>query len=138
MFKIFKPKSCDKIKYKNESEALRTAEQKLKFSQQQYRKWYENARKNVMINNQYSSIYSATVQYDTITASAITADETIIIKGKLEVNHRDILKELDEMRDALLLLKRDVDMEAKYPRLRELKDQYEHALEVYKTYERLK
>jgi hypothetical protein len=55
-----------------------------------------------------------------------------------QVQSRDILKELDEMRDALLLLKRHVDMEAKYPRLRELKDQYEAALEQYKTFERLK
>ena len=51
---------------------------------------------------------------------------------------RDILKELDEMRDALLLLKRDLDMEAKYPRLKELKDEYEAALEKYKTFETIK
>ena len=56
----------------------------------------------------------------------------------LEVNGRDVMKELDEMRDALLLLKRDVDMEAKYPKLRELKDEYERALEKYKTFEALK
>ncbi len=56
----------------------------------------------------------------------------------LIVNGRDIVKELDEMRDVLLLLKRDVDMEAKYPRLKELKDEYEQALEKYKTFEALK
>jgi hypothetical protein len=60
------------------------------------------------------------------------------IDGKLEVQGRDVLKELDEMRDALLLLKRDVDMEAKYPKLRELKDAYETQLEKYKTFEALK
>lgn len=60
------------------------------------------------------------------------------VKTALEVNGRDILKELDEMRDALLLLKRDVDMETKYPRLKELKDQYEQELEKYKTFEALK
>lgn len=54
------------------------------------------------------------------------------------VNDRDILQELDEMRDALLLLKRDTDMEAKYPRLKELKDRYEAELEKYKTYDRIK
>ena len=42
------------------------------------------------------------------------------------------------MRDALLLLKRDLDMEAKYPRLKELKDEYEAALEKYKTFETIK
>lgn len=56
----------------------------------------------------------------------------------LIVNGRDVMKELDEMHDSLLLLKRDVDMEAKYPRLRELKDEYERALEKYKTFDTLK
>ena len=56
----------------------------------------------------------------------------------LVVNGRDVMKELDEIRDALLLLKRDVDMETKYPRLRELKDEYERALEKYKTFEAIK
>lgn len=48
------------------------------------------------------------------------------------------MKELDEMRDALLLLKRDVDMESKYPRLKELKDEYERELAKYKTFDILK
>ena len=56
----------------------------------------------------------------------------------LEVNGRDVMKELDEMRDALLLLKRNVDMEAKYPKLKELKEAYEAQLEKYKTFEALK
>ena len=56
----------------------------------------------------------------------------------LIVNGRDVMKELDEMRDSLLLLKRDMDMEAKYPRLKELKDEYERALEKYKTFDTLK
>jgi hypothetical protein len=56
----------------------------------------------------------------------------------LVVNGRDVMKEIDEMRDALLLLKRDVDMEAKYPKLRELKDAYERQLEKYKIFEALK
>ena len=56
----------------------------------------------------------------------------------LLVNGRDVMKEIDEMRDALLLLKRDVDMEAKYPKLQKLKDAYEAQLEKYKTWEALK
>ena len=74
---------------------------------------------------------------DTITKSDIYHG-SLRVNGTLEVEDRDILKELDEMRDALLLLKRDVDMEAKYPRLRELKDEYERALEKYKTFEAIK
>jgi hypothetical protein len=77
----------------------------------------------------------------------ITSDSLITMNGKtrkvqvtagLEVNGRDVLKELDEMRDALLLLKREIDMEARYPRLKEIKDMYDQELEKYKTFERLK
>lgn len=97
--------------------------------------------------------YSSTIHSSIISnASAITAvtpagnsilningnTNKVEVKTALEVNGRDILKELDEMRDALLLLKRDIDMEAKYPRLKELKDQYEAELEKYRTFERLK
>ena len=76
------------------------------------------------------------------------ADSAIIIDGgpggsmkvdvPLLVNGRDVMKEIDEMRDAMLLLRRDVDMEAKYPKLRELKDAYEYQLEKYKTFDTLK
>ena len=81
-------------------------------------------------------------------SSTSIADAKITIDGgengsmrvdvPLVVNGRDVMKELDEMRDALLLLKRDVDMESKYPRLKELKDAYEAQLEKYKTWEALK
>ena len=90
--------------------------------------------------------------YNNITSGAISstslADAKITIDGgvngsmrvdvPLIVNGRDVMKELDEMRDALLLLKRDVDMESKYPRLKEIKDEYEAALAKYKTFEAIK
>jgi len=76
-----------------------------------------------------------TSSYDPV---IFTQDATLKVDGTLEVNGRDVMKELDEMRDALLLLKRDVDMEAKYPKLRKLKDAYEAQLEKYKTFEALK
>ena len=56
----------------------------------------------------------------------------------LLVDGRDVMKELDEMRDSLLLLKRDVDMESKYPKLKEIKDEYEAALAKYTTFDTLK
>ena len=74
----------------------------------------------------------------TIAESTFPVEHTLTVDGRAIVQGRDILKELDEMRDALLLLKRDVDMEAKYPKLRELKDAYEAELEKYKTWEALK
>ena len=73
-----------------------------------------------------------------INESTFPVEHTLTVEGRAIIQSRDVLKELDEMRDALLLLKRDVDMEAKYPKLRELKDAYEAQLEKYKTFEALK
>ena len=79
-----------------------------------------------------ASKWNYTYAPNDITIREDTVNPTLIVDG------RDIMKELDEMRDALLLLKRDVDMEAKYPKLKELKDAYEAQLEKYKTFEALK
>ncbi len=87
-------------------------------------------------------INSPTITTSNLSSSAITIDGGINgsmrVDVPLIVNGRDVMKELDEMRDVLLLLKRDVDMEAKYPKLKELKDQYEAALAKYKTFDTLK
>ena len=97
-----------------------------------------------------NGIGSSTVNSGQITTSSITginsniwtddvsANASIKCDGTLEVQGRDVLSELDEMRDALMLIKRDVDMEAKYPKLKELKDAYEAQLEKYKTFDTLK
>ena len=79
-----------------------------------------------------------TISDNTTTAPLTVSNNVTTISTPLEVNGRDVMKEIDEMRDALLLLKRDVDMEARYPKLRELKDAYEQQLEKYKTFEALK
>ena len=90
----------------------------------------------------FNNITSGSISSTSIADAKIRIDGgengTMQVDVPLVVNGRDILKELDEMRDALLLLKRDVDMEAKYPKLRELKDAYEAQLEKYKTFEALK
>jgi hypothetical protein len=98
--------------------------------------------------DQYTPIFNSTQNYtpnnytypsgNINIADHLSTDASMHIDGKLEVQGRDVMKELDEMRDAMLLLKRDVDMEAKYPKLRELKDAYEAQLEKYKTFEALK
>jgi ATP-dependent 26S proteasome regulatory subunit len=87
-------------------------------------------------------INSPTITSTSLGSSAITIDGSINgsmrVDVPLIVSGRDVMKELDEMRDVLLLLRRDVDMEAKYPRLKELKDEYEAALAKYKTFDTLK
>jgi hypothetical protein len=65
-------------------------------------------------------------------AKAMLVDIPLVVQG------RDVMKELDELRDAMLLLKRHVDMEAKYPKLKELKDAYEAQLAKYTTFDILK
>jgi len=73
-----------------------------------------------------------TYEIDIAQAKTMQIDMPLVVRG------RDVMKELDEMRDALLLIKRDVDMEAKYPKLKEIKDEYEAALAKYTTFDTLK
>ena len=105
-------------------------------------KWKKDIRARMNINSKITAVNSQlTYAYPTSIENITIADDTakkVTIDGTIEVQGRDILKELDEMRDALLLLKRDVNMEEKYPKLRELKDAYESQLEKYKTFEALK
>ena len=100
---------------------------------------YTNYTTNAPI---FNNISSGSISSTSIADSKITIDGgengSMRVDVPLVVNGRDVMKEIDEMRDALLLLKRDVDMEAKYPRLKELKDEYERALEKYKTFDTLK
>ena len=90
----------------------------------------------------YNNIASGSISSTSIADAKIRIDggENGIMRVNvpLEVNCRDVMKELDEMRDVMLLLKRDVDMEAKYPRLKEIKDEYEAALAKYTTFDTLK
>ena len=79
------------------------------------------------------------VAYDIVSAEVeIAQAKTMQIDMPLVVQGRDVMKELDEMRDVLMLLNRDVDMEAKYPKLKEIKDEYEAQLAKYTTFDILK
>ena len=118
-------------------------------------KWSKELK--TMSNNGYTyeSVYNGSIGTSpggiagsTVSTTTRLGDSKVTIDGgengsmrvdvPLLVDGRDVMKELDEMRDALLLLKRDVDMESKYPKLKEIKDVYEAQLEKYKTWEALK
>jgi hypothetical protein len=127
-------------------------------------KWSKELKQKMNSNN--TPIFNSTQNYNpnnyTYASGSITttntgigaisstsiADAKITIDGgengsmrvdvPLLVNGRDVMKEIDEMRDALLLLKRDVDMESKYPKLKKIKDEYEAALSKYKTFDAIK
>lgn len=77
-------------------------------------------------NNTWTSIDTST---KVSTPVLTTHDTAVSIDGTLQVNGRDITKELDEMREALLLLKRDVNLEEKYP---ELKEAYDNYMDLYR------
>lgn len=101
-----------------------------------------NPLANSVLVNGASGISYSNVIGSSITKSAITIDGgvngSMRVDVPLLVNGRDVMQELDDMRDALMLLKRDVNMETKYPKLKELKDAYQAQLEKYKTFEALK
>jgi|SRR6056300_578345 hypothetical protein len=85
--------------------------------------------------NQYTPIVNSTQNCnpnppgDWMITDHFTNDHALKVEGTLEVNGRDVMREIDEMRDALLLLKRDVDMEAKYPELKQAYDEYRKILD---------
>jgi hypothetical protein len=81
--------------------------------------------------------YTITPAISTVDSGYVTTSR-ITVDGTFELQGRDVLSELDEMRDVLMLLKRDVDMEAKYPKLKELKDEYAKQLAKYATFDAIK
>ena len=89
------------------------------------------------VNSGYVTTSSITGSHSKI-FDDVSAKAAIKCDGTLEVQGRDVLAELDEMRDALMLIKRDVDMEAKYPKLKELKDEYAKQLAKYATFDTIK
>ena len=90
------------------------------------------------VDSGYVTTSSITGLNSNIWTDDVSAKASIKCDGTLEVQGRDVLAELDEMRDALMLIKRDVDMEAKYPKLKELKDEYAKQLAKYATFDTIK
>ena len=102
-------------------------------------KWQKELRQSMNTKNTYHVGSNSTyISSNTITTTSL-ADAKIRIDGgengtmqvdvPLIVNGRDVMKELDEMREAMLLLKRDVNLEEKYP---ELKEAYDNYMELYR------
>ena len=99
----------------------------------------------VSIQQKMTTVNSGTITSSTNYGNITIVDDVNIAQAKamqvdipLVVQCRDVMKELDELRDSMLLLKRHVDMEAKYPRLKEIKDEYEAQLAKYTTFDILK
>ena len=68
----------------------------------------------------------------------IEKDATLDVKGNLVINGRDLEERLRTIEKVLAIPERDVILESKHPKLKELYDEYITALEKYKTWERIK
>jgi pyruvate carboxylase len=63
---------------------------------------------------------------------------TLEVKGTVVINGIDLEERLKTIEKVLQIPERDVIMEAKYPKLADLYQQYMHELERYKTWDRIK
>ena len=63
---------------------------------------------------------------------------TLDVKGNVVINGVDLEERLSTIETLLFIPTRDVKLEAMYPKLKEIYQQYMNELEKYKTFERLK
>ena len=65
-------------------------------------------------------------------------EATVQIIGKIKWNGEDLQERLERIESLLHIPTRDVIIEEKYQKLKQIWDQYKTALEEYKTWQRLK
>lgn len=68
----------------------------------------------------------------------INKNATLDVKGTVRINGMDLEERLKTIERVLCIPERDVILEQKHPKLKQLYDDYINALEKYKTFERLK
>ena len=67
-----------------------------------------------------------------------TNPPTIEVKGNMVINGRDLEERLETIEKVLQIPERDVILEKKHPKLKELYDAYINALGKYRTFEAIK
>jgi len=60
------------------------------------------------------------------------------VKGRIVLNGQDLDERLKTIEKVLTIPERDVKLEAKHPRLKEMYDEYINALGKYRTFEAIK
>jgi hypothetical protein len=75
---------------------------------------------------------------DTVMTVKQTNPPTLEVKGNMVINGRDLEERLSTIEKVLQIPERDVILEAKHPKLKELYDAYIHALGKYRTWEAIK
>ena len=76
--------------------------------------------------------------YDAVVKINQTSPPTIEVKGNMVINGRDLEERLNTIEKVLNIPERDVILEHKHPKLKELYDAYINALGKYRTFEAIK
>jgi hypothetical protein len=76
--------------------------------------------------------------YDTVMKISQTNPPELEVKGRMVLNGQDLEERLNTIEKVLQIPERDVKLEAKHPKLKELYDTYIHALGKYRTWDAIK
>ena len=76
--------------------------------------------------------------YEVVMTVNQTKPTTLEVKGNMVINGRDLEERLDTIEKVLQIPERDVKLETKHPKLKELYDAYMHALGKYRTWNAIK
>ena len=97
-----------------------------------------NTANNLSITD--SNIYAnmASSYFTSTGNEKLTIDSTLTVHGDIIINGQSLNERLSIIEQTLNIPTRDVTMEQKYPKLKEIYDQYKHELEKYKTWQRIK
>jgi hypothetical protein len=76
--------------------------------------------------------------YDTVMKISQTNPPELEVKGRMVLNGQDVEERLNTIEKVLQIPERDVKLEAKHPKLKELYDAYIHALGKYRTWDAIK
>ena len=91
-----------------------------------------------IVSNGNTSSYTWSTPYDSVLTVNQTKPTSIEVKGNMIINGRDLEERLNTIEKVLQIPERDVKLEKKHPKLKELYDAYIHALGKYRTWEAIK
>jgi len=87
-------------------------------------KWSKELKQKMNNNYTYSSNLGQWTIDDRTTTTIVETNTTLKVNGTLEVDGRNIIEELDEIKATLLIVTRDKKLEEQYPELKEAYDNY--------------
>ena len=102
--------------------------------------WANWATTSAAVNTNFSSTNGTAIMTIPFGEDKIRVEEhaTLEIKGNVVINGMNLDERLKTIEQVLCIPQRDVTMETKHPKLKQLYEQYMHELEKYKTWDRIK